>query len=43
MSELEIQPKMNLRLNKNLKKSEELKVLVTTACKEEIRNEMMTI
>jgi hypothetical protein len=43
MSESEIQPKMNIRMTKNLKKSEELKVLVTTACKEEIRNEMTTI
>jgi hypothetical protein len=43
MSNSELQPKLNLRVNKNIKKSEELKTLVTTACKEEIRNEMTTI
>lgn len=43
MSDSEIQPKLNFRVNKNIKKSEELKALVTTACKEEIRNEMTTV
>jgi hypothetical protein len=43
MSNSELQPKLNLRVNKNIKKLEELKTLVTTACKEEIRNEMTTI
>jgi hypothetical protein len=43
MSNLELQPKLNLQANKNNKKSEELKALVTTACKDEIRNEMTTI
>lgn len=42
LSSSEIQPKLT-QVQKNKKKSSELKHLVTTACKSEIRNEMTTI